>query len=83
MARIKIFDATLRDGSHAIAHQFTKKDIRDYCKVMDSAGMDVIIVGHGNGVGASSLQVGLSKLTDIEMLQTARENLQTTKQVHI
>ena len=79
MQRIKLFDATLRDGSHAVAHQFSKENISSYCKAMDNAGMDAIIVGHGNGLGASSLQVGLSKLSDEEMLKTARENLHTTK----
>ncbi|MEI8218472.1 MAG: 4-hydroxy-2-oxovalerate aldolase, partial [Elusimicrobiota bacterium] len=36
-------------------------------------------VGHGNGMGASSLQVGLSLLEDGEMLKIARENLTTSK----
>lgn len=51
MKSIQIFDSTLRDGSHAIAHQYTAENIRDYCRAMDAAGMDVIIVGHGNGLG--------------------------------
>ena len=79
MSRLKIFDATLRDGSHAIKHQLTKEQIRDYCRAMDEAGMDAIIVGHGNGLGASSLQVGLSRLSDHEMLSTARKYLHETK----
>ncbi len=79
MSRIRFFDATLRDGSHAIKHQLTKKTIADYCEAMDDAGMYTIIVGHGNGLGASSLQVGLSKLTDEEMLTTARKHLKHTR----
>ena len=79
MRRLKIFDATLRDGSHAINHQLTKEQIRDYCLAIDEAGMDAVIVGHGNGLGASSLQVGLSLLTDHEMLSTARKYLKRTK----
>jgi len=79
MSKLKIFDATLRDGSHAIKHQLTKEQIRDYCQAMDDAGMDAIIVGHGNGLGASSLQVGLSRLTDRELLSTARKYLHQTK----
>lgn len=79
MGKIKIFDATLRDGSHAIKHQFSKEDIERYCKAIDKAGMEAVIVGHGNGLGASSLQVGMSRLTDSEMLMTAKENLQKTK----
>lgn len=79
MEGIKLFDATLRDGSHAIKHQYTEEDIREYCRMMDGAGMDAIVVGHGNGLGASSLQVGLSLLPDSEMLRIARENLHKTK----
>ncbi len=79
MSRIRFFDATLRDGSHAIKHQLTKETIADYCEAMDDAGMYTIVVGHGNGLGASSLQVGLSKLTDEEMLTTAREHLKHTR----
>lgn len=79
MEEVKFFDATLRDGSHAIKHQFTKQNIQDYCWNIDKAGMDAVIVGHGNGLGASSLQVGLSRLTDHEMLETAKKELKKTK----
>ena len=64
MSKIRFFDATLRDGSHAIRHQLTRQTVADYCDAMDDAGMYTIVVGHGNGLGASSLQVGLSRLTD-------------------
>ncbi len=79
MSKLKLFDATLRDGSHAIKHQFDKSAIEKYCKAIDKAGMDVVFVGHGNGLGASSLQVGFSKISDGEMLTTARKCLRRTK----
>ena len=79
MSRLRFFDATLRDGSHAIKHQLKAETIETYCKAIDSAGMYTVIVGHGNGLGASSLQVGLSLLSDNEMLSTARKNLNRTK----
>lgn len=79
MAKLILFDSTLRDGSHAIKHQLTVSNIEDYCQAMDSAGMYTIIVGHGNGLGASSLQVGISKVPDSEMLRVARKNLDSTK----
>ena len=79
MSKIRFFDATLRDGSHAIRHQLTRQTVADYCDAMDDAGMYTIVVGHGNGLGASSLQVGLSRLTDEQMLTTAREHLHHTK----
>lgn len=79
MNKIKVFDATLRDGSHAIKHQFTAENIERYCRCIDHAGVDAVIVGHGNGLGASSLQVGFSALTDREMLEAAKMNLRHTK----
>lgn len=79
MGKIKLFDSTLRDGSHAVRHQITKESIEDYCQAMDGSGVHTVIVGHGNGLGASSLQVGLSRLDERTMLRTARENLERTR----
>lgn len=79
MSRIKFFDATLRDGNHAVKHQLSKKNIQDYCQYMDSSGVYTIILGHGNGLGASSLQVGLSKLTSVEMFEAARDDIKKAK----
>ncbi len=79
MSNLKLFDSTLRDGSHAIKHQFDEEQITSYCRQADDVGFHTIIVGHGNGLGASSLQVGLSKLSDEKMLTLARENLHKTK----
>lgn len=79
MSRIMIFDSTLRDGNHAVAHQLTQESIEDYCQAMDGTGVHTILVGHGNGLGASSLQVGLARLDERTMLQTARKNLERTK----
>jgi len=82
--KILIQDSTLRDGNHAIRHQLSLNDIANYCKAADSAGIPIIEVGHGNGLGASSLQVGLSRCSDEAMLRVARENLKTSKlAVHI
>lgn len=79
MSKLVIFDSTLRDGNHAIRHQISRENIEDYCCSMDSSGVYTIIVGHGNGLGASSLQVGFAKLSEHEMLQTARKNLERTR----
>lgn len=76
---ILVFDATLRDGSHAIKHQLELETVDHYCSMIDNAGLYTVVVGHGNGLGASSLQVGLSKHTDEELLSTARMALKKTK----
>ena len=77
-------DLTLRDGSHAIAHQLTKEFIEDYCKFAEEAGIAVIEVGHGNGLGASSVLIGESLVSDCDMIKIAKRHLKKTKlSVHI
>ena len=76
---IRIIDSTLRDGSHAMGHQFTSNQIGSYAKGAETAGVEILIVGHGNGLGASSLQLGKSLLSDGEMLRTAGKELKKTK----
>ena len=77
-------DLTLRDGSHAIAHKLTAEMIESYCIFAEDAGIEVIEVGHGNGLGASSLLIGESLLSDFEMISIARKYLKNTKlSVHI
>jgi len=77
--KIYIHDVSLRDGSHAISHKLSKEQIVLYCQAAEKAGVPSVEVGHGNGLGASSLQVGFSVLEDFEMLTIARENLKKTK----
>lgn len=79
MKKVLIIDSTLRDGSHAISHQFKPIDIARYARGAENAGVPILVVGHGNGLGASSLQLGFSLLTDRQMLQTARKQLKKTK----
>lgn len=74
-----IFDATLRDGSHAIKHQLELKTVERYCSCIDDSGLYTVVIGHGNGLGASSLQVGLSKNTDRDLLLATRKNLRNPK----
>lgn len=77
--KILISDATLRDGNHAISHQMTEKQIESYCLAADIAGVPIVEIGHGNGLGASSLQVGESLVDDRTMLTIARKNLKKSR----
>lgn len=79
MRDVTIIDSTLRDGSHAIFHKLTKSNIVSYAKGAEIAGIPFLIVGHGNGLGASSLQLGQSLLSDHEMLKLAQAQLKNTK----
>ena len=77
--QILISDPTLRDGNHAVRHQITKENFAAYCKAADAAGVPIVEVGHGNGLGASSMLVGECLLDDETILRTARENLAKSK----
>lgn len=77
--RIVVSDPTLRDGNHAVRHQITQHNMALYCQAADKAGVPIVEVGHGNGVGASSLQLGEAIISDEVMLTTARENLKMSK----
>ena len=79
MAAILISDPTLRDGNHAIGHQLSARHIASYTAAAEAARIPIVEVGHGNGLGASSLQVGESLLDDAEMLTTARKHLVRSK----
>ena len=73
--KILISDPTLRDGNHAVKHQLTKENFAAYCRAADNAGIPIVEVGHGNGLGASSLLVGESATSDHDILTISRENL--------
>ncbi len=77
--KILIVDSTLRDGSHAVKHQLNAEQIAVYAEAADKAGVPVVMVGHGNGLGASSLQVGESLLSDRSMLEIARHKIASSK----
>lgn len=79
MPDIIISDSTLRDGNHAVRHQLEARQIIDYCRAADTAGIPIVEVGHGNGLGASSLQVGLCRLSDRELIETARSHLRHSR----
>ncbi|MBI4283692.1 MAG: 4-hydroxy-2-oxovalerate aldolase [Chloroflexi bacterium] len=79
MPKILISDPTLRDGNHAVRHQLNLEQMAAYASAADKAGIPIVEVGHGNGIGASSLQVGESGVSDKEMLETARKHLVKSK----
>ena len=68
---IRITDTTLRDGSHAMAHQFTEAQVRATVHALDAAGVEVIEVTHGDGLGGSSFNYGFSAEDEIKLVSAA------------
>ncbi len=67
----RITDTTLRDGSHAFRHQFTRDQVRAVVAALDQAGVPVIEVTHGDGLAGSSLQYGFSRVPDLDLVEEA------------
>lgn len=67
----RLTDSTLRDGSHAIAHQFTVEQVTQVVRSLDGAGVHVIEVAHGDGLGGSSFNYGFSGTDEMELVQAA------------
>jgi len=77
--RIRLLDSTLRDGSHAIRHRYTPEQVELIAGRLDQAGVHSIGVGHGDGLGASSIQYMRSLHTDDELLTAARAAIKRAK----
>jgi 4-hydroxy 2-oxovalerate aldolase len=68
---IRITDSSLRDGSHAKQHQFTPEHVRSIVAALDDAGVPVIEVAHGDGLGGSSFNYGFSHTEDHDLIKVA------------
>src|SRR5690554_5365722 len=77
--KIRIIDTTLRDGMHAVSHQFSTSDMAEIAQRLDEAGVDTIEIGHGDGLGGSSFQYGFAAHSDEEYLKAVSESLTKAK----
>ncbi|GIM47916.1 4-hydroxy-2-oxovalerate aldolase [Collibacillus ludicampi] len=68
---IFITEVALRDGSHAINHQFSVEQVVHVARALDQANVPFIEVSHGDGLSGSSLQYGLSHANEMELIEVA------------
>ncbi|GAA4594939.1 4-hydroxy-2-oxovalerate aldolase [Planotetraspora phitsanulokensis] len=68
---IRVTDSSLRDGSHAKQHQFTAEHVQSVVAALDDAGVPVIEVTHGDGLGGSSFNYGFSLTPEQELIKAA------------
>ena len=77
--KITVHDMCLRDGMHAKRHQITVNEMVKISKAMDEAGIPMIEVTHGDGLGGASVNYGFPAAEDEEYLTAVCKEMKNAK----
>ena len=76
---IVVHDMSLRDGMHPKRHQITVEQMQNISQGLDEAGVPLIEVTHGDGLGGASVNYGFPAATDEEYLRGVIPHLKQAK----
>jgi 4-hydroxy-2-oxovalerate/4-hydroxy-2-oxohexanoate aldolase len=77
--KVVVHDMCLRDGMHPKQHQITVDQMVTVATGLDAAGVPLIEVTHGDGLGGSSINYGFGKHTDKEYLDAVIPKMTNAK----
>jgi 4-hydroxy-2-oxovalerate/4-hydroxy-2-oxohexanoate aldolase len=77
--QIKVHDMSLRDGMHPKRHQITIEQMKAIAQGLDEAGVPLIEVTHGDGLGGASVNYGFPAASDEEYLRAVIPLLKQAK----
>lgn len=77
--KITVHDMCLRDGMHPKQHQITVEEMVTVARAMDEAGVPMIEVTHGDGLGGNSVNYGFPAASDEEYLTAVCKEVKNTK----
>jgi len=77
--KITLHDMCLRDGMHPKQHQISLDEMIDISTGLDEAGVPLIEVTHGDGLGGSSVNYGFPAHTDEEYLKAVVPKMKNAK----
>ena len=73
--KVKLHDMCLRDGMHSMRHQITLEQMIAVSTGLDAAGVPLIQVTHGDGLGGSSLNYGRGLHSDREYISAVASRM--------
>ncbi len=77
--KITLHDMSLRDGMHAVRHQMSVEQMVSVATALDNAGMPLIEVTHGDGLGGASVNYGFPAHSDQEYLEAVIGKMKQAK----
>ena len=77
--KVTLHDMSLRDGMHARRHQISIDEMVSVASGLDEAGMPLIEVTHGDGLGGASVNYGFPAHSDEEYLAAVVPKMKQAK----